>query len=232
METGSFSSAVIGRDQPFRIYHPACYDSTEQVYPVLYLLHGYPYDDAHWDELGIDEAADAGIAAGAFSSLVIAMPAADNEGTYIKTSGGPLSFEGVLLDEFIPFVEARYRVSDEATGRAIGGISRGGVWSLEIAFRNPDRFSAVGGHSAALSVNAAGPLYDPLQLALDPAIRAMRIYLDAGNKDWALSGTEDLHQVLTAAGAEHEYKVFEGDHSDAYWSSHLGDYLAFYTAEW
>jgi enterochelin esterase-like enzyme len=196
------------------------------------MLHGLPFDDSHWDGIGIDEAADSGIADGTLPSFVIAMPAADNDGTFKNTSGGPASFEAVLVDEFVPFIESMYRVSREADKRAIGGMSRGAVWSLEIAFRNPDRFSAVGGHSAALNVNLAPPLYDPIFLAADPSIRSLRIYLDAGRDDWVLPGMEELHSALEAAGVPHNYVVYEGQHDDGYWSAHVAEYLAFYAAEW
>jgi enterochelin esterase-like enzyme len=196
------------------------------------MLHGYPFDDAHWDEIGLDEAADKGIAAETLPPFIIAMPAADNEGTYTKTSGGAQSFEGVLLGEFIPFVEANYRVSRRAAERAIGGMSRGAVWSLEIAFRNPKFFSAVGGHSAALNVNLAPPVYDPIYLAADPAIRGLRIFLDAGQGDWVLPGMEELHGALTAAGVVHDYHIFEGFHNDGYWATHVAEYLAFYASDW
>ncbi len=232
IETGTFRSAVIGQIQPYRVYLPPCYGFSDQRYPVLYMLHGYPFDDSHWDDLGIDEAADAGIARGDLPPFIIAMPGADNEGTYTQTSGGANSFEGVMLDEFIPFIEANYRALGSAAGRAIGGMSRGGVWSLEIAFRNPDHFGAVGGHSVALDVNLAPPVYDPLYLANDPAIRALRIYLDVGEGDWVLPGMEDLHAALTAAEVPHNYAVYEGVHADSYWSAHVEEYLAFYAAEW
>jgi enterochelin esterase-like enzyme len=240
IEVGTFFSTVIGQEQPYRVYLPPCYDSLADSghrfddgrYPVLYMLHGYPFDDSHWDEIGIDEAADAGIVSGALPSFVIAMPGADNEGTYTNTSGGPGSFEAVLMDEFIPFIEATYRVADRAGGRAIGGMSRGGVWSLEIAFRNPDRFAVVGGHSVALNMNRAPPVYDPLYLAADPAIRSLRIYLDVGEDDWTLPAMEELHAALTAAGVTHDYYVYPGRHDDSYWSAHVGEYLVFYTADW
>lgn len=232
IEMGQFYSRIIGQDQAYRVYLPPCYQASERRYPVLYMLHGYPFDDQHWDDIGIDEAADVGIVGGELPPFIIAMPAADNEGTYIKTSGGPGSFEAVLLEEFIPFVESTYRAWGSQEGRAVGGMSRGGVWSLEIAFRNPDRFAAVGGHSAALNVNQAGQAYDPLFIASDPAIRSLRIYLDTGRDDWVLPGMEELHEALTASGVSHEYHVFEGFHDDQYWSAHVGDYLAFYAAEW
>jgi len=232
IEVGTFFSAIIGQEQPYRIYLPPCYDFNADRYPVLYMLHGYPFDDTHWDEIGIDEAADTGIANGSLPPFIIAMPSADNEGTYTQTSGGPGSFEAVLLDEFLPFVEATYRVADDAQGRAIGGMSRGGVWSLEIAFRNPDVFSAVGGHSVALSVNRAPPVYDPLYLAADPAILTLRIYLDVGEGDRFFSGMEELPAALRAAEVPHDYFVYEGAHTDSYWSAHVEEYLAFYAADW
>ena len=214
------------------MYLPPCYDFSDDLYPVLYMLHGYPFDDSHWDEIGIDETADIGFAEGTLPPFIIAMPAADNEGTYTNTSGGPRSFEAVMLDEFIPFIETTFRAVATPEGRAIGGMSRGGVWSLEIAFRNPDRFVAVGGHSVALNVNRAPPVYDPLYLAADPAIRSLRIYLDTGAGDWVLPGMEELHAALAAANVAHDYNVFEGYHEDSYWSAHVEDYLAFYTAGW
>jgi len=67
----------------------------------------------------------------------------------------------------MPFIESTIPHRWTAEGRAIGGMSRGAVWSLEIAFRNPARFAAVGGHSAALNVNQAPQMYDPLYLAAD-----------------------------------------------------------------
>ncbi len=232
MESGVYFSAIIGKEQPYRIYLPPCYPFRDELFPVLYMLHGYPFDDGHWDALGIDEAADSEIASGALPSFIIAMPSADNEGTYTKTSGGAASFEAVMMDEFIPFIESRYRALGTADGRAIGGMSRGGVWALEIAFRNPTQFSAVGGHSAALNVNLASPQYDPLFLAADPGIRALRIYLDAGQSDWVVPGMEDLHAALVQNGVPHEYNIFDGAHEDSYWAEHVPDYLAFYAAGW
>jgi enterochelin esterase-like enzyme len=232
IEVGVYGSAVIGHEQPYRVYLPPCYDWNTDRYPVLYMLHGYPFDDSHWDDLGIDDAADAGIAAGVLPPFIIAMPAADNEGTYTNSSGGSGSFEAVLLDEFVPFIEAAYRAASDPKGRAVGGMSRGGVWALEIAFRNPELFAAVGGHSAALSVNLSPPMYDPIVLAHDPTILSLRIFLDVGASDWVLPGMEDLHAALTEAGVPHGYFVFDGQHHNDYWAGHVADYLAFYAAQW
>ncbi len=230
----SFYSATLQRDQFYRIYLPPCYHHPTQRdrrYPVLYLIHGSNSDDAHWDDLGVTRAAEAGFQAGTLPPMIIVMPFADPF-MYSHTSGGDQSFEGIVVHDLIPFIDRTYRTETSREGRAIGGISRGGVWSLEIAFRHPDLFCAVGGHSAALNVNLAGPAYDPIYLAADPALRSLRIYLDVGDIDYTRPGVEDLHQALARAGIGHIYEIQEGDHVDATWAAHMADYLAFYAQGW
>lgn len=234
VETWTYPSQVLGREMAYRIYLPPCYGADDRVYPVLYLLHGYPFDERHWDRLGADELADAGIGSGAYPPFIIVMPNCDPspEGIFVNTSGGDNSVEGLIVNELLPHVDRTHRTWAQREGRAIGGISRGGVWSLEIGFRRPDLFAAVGAHSAALSANYPHPAYDPLNLAAEPAVASLRIWLDAGDADWAWAGVEGLHRVLEEHNVAHEYVVGEGAHSDEYWSRMLPAYLAFYVAGW
>jgi enterochelin esterase-like enzyme len=233
IERGTFYSAVIGRTQPYRVYLPPCYRADGPPLPVVYMLHGSIQNDSHWDDDGLDEAATAAIHAGQAAPFVIAMPAGDLDGTYNHTSGGPGSFEQVMLEEFIPMIQQVYNVRSDRGGRAIGGLSRGAVWALEIAFRHPDLFISVGGHSNAVSVALAPPPYDPLVLAAQaPGIEQLRIYLDAGEYDWYREGGVQLDAILTQRGIPHTYIVNPGTHDDAYWQAHVAEYVAFYAAPW
>jgi enterochelin esterase-like enzyme len=216
---------------PYRLYTPPCYEENGRLYPTLYLLPGNIHDETIWDELGVDETADRLIREGAIPPLLIVMagggPLANN------TSGGPGSYESVILDELIPHIEATTCAWADPAGRAIGGLSRGGYWALEIAFRHPGRFASVGGHSAALLDQYAGPAINPQYTgpALDPAT-APRIYLDIGADDYVIANTRRLHQDLDAAGIAHEWVVGDGRHEDAYWQAHLADYLRWYGQPW
>ncbi|MFQ5616885.1 MAG: hypothetical protein ACE5GO_10575, partial [Anaerolineales bacterium] len=59
----------------FRVYTPPCYEPlTNQFYPLLILIHGSTFTDDQWDRLGVDETADALIAAGEVSPFLILMP--------------------------------------------------------------------------------------------------------------------------------------------------------------
>ena len=231
MEQHTYLSQTTGDEQSYRIYLPPCYDQTDRRYPVLYLLHGWPYDEAHWDSLGADEAADAGIGAGTLLPFIIVLPGA-TEGLYVNTCGGERSFEGQVVNDLMSHVDSTYRTWAEREGRAIGGVSRGGVWALEIGFRHSELFAAVGAHSPALSVNMAPPAYDPFYLLGEPGVAALRIYLDAGDADWAQKSTQALHEALEAQGIAHEYVVHAGSHENGLWAANVAQYLAFYTAGW
>ena len=228
--SGTFPSPVQRGEGRYLIYLPPCYGQTGRLYPALYLFHGNIYTEQHWVDVGIGQAADAGMGSGALPPFVIVLPF-DGE-IANNTSGGDWSFEGVVLNELIPYVESRYCIWPEPAGRAIGGISRGGYWSLEIGFRHPERFAAVGGHSAALFPDNAGPIYNPLTTGTDPKLIGLPIYLDIGEDDWLRQGVFDLHDAMEAAGVPHEWHLNPGAHSDAYWAEHVAEYLVWYGSHW
>lgn len=231
VEQRAYFSPTTGKDEHYRVYLPPGYDQTTKRYPALYLFHGWPYRAAHWDALGTEESADAGIQSGALPPFIIVQPKGA-EGVYVNTSGGDHSFEGQVVNDLIPHIDSTYRTWAEREGRAIGGISRGGVWALEIAFCHPDIFAAVGAHSPALSVNLAPTIYNPLYLLEEPGVATLRIYLDAGDADWSREGTQELDEALDAQGITHEFVVHPGGHSVIFWSANVAEYLAFYTAGW
>jgi enterochelin esterase-like enzyme len=231
VEQHTYFSQTTGDEQPYRVYLPPCYDQAIRRYPVLYLLHGWPYDEAHWDSLGADESADAGIGDGVLPRFIVVMPGGP-ERLYVNTSGGDHSFEGQFVNDLIPHVDETYRTWAEREGRAIGGISRGGVWALEIGLLHADLFAAIGAHSPALSVNLAPPPYDPFYLLGEPGVDALRIYLDSGDVDWARRSTQAMHEALDARGIAHEFVVNPGGHENKLWATNVAEYLAFYTAAW
>ncbi len=231
VQDGYFQSNIVGHRQHYFIYLPPCYFTSQMQYPVVYLLHGIPMDEHHWLDEGLVAAADKMFSSGELPPFIIVMPHGDY-GLYTDTSGGDQSFEGVFVKELMPTIDAQYRTLADPAHRAIGGISRGGVWALEIAFTHPDLFSAVGGHSPALSVNRAASSYDPLDLARTSAIDKLRIFLDAGDIDWTRAGTSDLSKALDARYIPHTFTIGHGDHDYPYWASQINAYLRFYGAGW
>jgi enterochelin esterase-like enzyme len=226
----SLASAIADQEMRYRVYLPPCFGEDGRVYPTLYMFGGNIHNDAIWDNLGLDEAAEAAIAAGAIPPLLIVMP--DNGWLANTTTSGPNSYEGFVLNELIPHVEATYCAWPEAAGRAVGGLSRGGYWSLMMAFRRPDLFRSVGAHSPALIDSHAGPAEDPVVTGVVNDLRELRIWVDIGERDPYLIQARPLHEALTAAAVTHEWETKEGAHDEAYWRANLEHYLAWYSDGW
>ena len=228
--TGTYPSEVIGLASPYRVYLPPCYGDGEHVYPTLYMLPGNIHTDYIWDYLGLDDAAEEAIKRGEIPPLLIVMASGGAKLNY--TSGGPWSYESVIMDDLIPFIESRYCVWQDPAGRAIGGMSRGGYWALEIAFRHPEQFVSVGGHSASLYDLYGGPDVVPQSTGLANDLGDLRIYFDVGENDWVIPNVRKLHEDLDVAGKEHVWIVNEGWHEDAYWASHTEEYINWYGEPW
>ena len=224
MQAGAYRGIAVAQDIPYNLYLPPCYDGQDQNYPTLYLLHGYPYDEAHWQELGAVEIADEQIQSGEWPPIIMVMPL-QPEPLFRGSDGGPGSYESELLEGLIPYIEKNYR--SDRSARALAGISRGGVWALEIALRNPNAFGTVAALSPALAVNSARPPYDPFEIVANSDQYPRNILLLAGDEDWAAVETKKLSQTLSEAGVENRLHISAGNHSDETWAALLTDVLRF-----
>ena len=232
MERHNYYASLIQTRLYYSVYLPPCYGSSDETYPVLYLLHGSNEDDGQWLRLGLVDTLNEGIAAGELPPMIVVMPFGDwiaNENRF-----GDASWGGIFLNQLMPLVEEQYRIRANRATRAIGGISRGGFWAFHIALRNPVLFGAVGGHSAFFDPYHAPPEHNPLHLARDSlGVESVRIWLDRGRDDFAAPGLDLMHERLSERGVEHIYQVYaEGQHYQTYWRQHVRTYLDFYAEPW
>ncbi len=231
-EEGSFRSQAMLEKVTYLVHLPPCYDVyADRRYPVLYLFHGWPMNQTHWLNLGMPDLADRWITWHLVAPFIIVMPGVGPDGAYIHTSGGDYSFEGMVVNELIPLIDSTYRTWTAPEARAVGGISRGAVWSLEIGLRHPNLFGIIAAHSPALALNHPWREHDPYFLIRNGA-PGQRLYLDGGTTDWANAEAQKFTQVAQEAGADVTLQTHVGAHVDALWQSALGDYLFFYTRTW
>ncbi|HVO43308.1 MAG TPA: alpha/beta hydrolase-fold protein, partial [Aggregatilineales bacterium] len=183
----TFYSSIEKAQVAYRVYLPPCYAEMQRRFPYVILMHGSDGDQTYWtDQLGVQTALDTGITVQALPPMILVMPDGGQlMNTNIFRDGA--SWESVVLDELMPEIAKTLCVWNAREGRAIGGISRGGFWAFEIAFRHPELFSAVGGHSAFFDTQSSvGPAYNPLLLAKSvqfPDNLTPRFWLDAGQDD-------------------------------------------------
>jgi len=231
VESRTYPSPILQKDIPVRVFVPPCHGRLEETYPVLYLLHGYPYNETEWATLGLDLMVAAAVLSGEWPPFLVVMPRVPDP-LFRSTDGGRSSYEEEMVEGLVSFIDLAYRTDPRPERRAIAGISRGGVWSLEIGLSNPDVFQAVGAVSPALSVNSARPEYDPTVIVRRGEPLPARLYLLAGEDDWAREATQDLSQLLDGLGIAHEYAVYPGGHDDASWSPALKPMIAYLIADW
>ena len=212
----------------YRLYLPPCYaENAHQRYPVLYLVHGQSFNDDQWDRLGVDETVDRLLANGEISPFIIVMPRDTRWGSAEQDP-----FDEAVLQGLIPFIDRQYRTLDERQYRAIGGLSRGAGWAANLGLQYPELFGAVGMHSLALFWSDV----PNVKLWLDEISpeKMPRFYIDAGLNDRPdiLNSSRWFESQLNQRDIPHEWHLFAGYHDEAYWSSHVEQYLRWYAAEW
>lgn len=226
-EEGSLDSRLMKRALTYRIYLPPCYNrQTGATYPLLILLHGQSYRADQWERLGMGTAADALITAGQVRPFVILLPEEWNTSIVQRES----AYGRALIEELLPYVEEQYALCRERACRAIGGLSRGAAWALDLAFENPDLFSAVGAHSLAPYYGQETHLR---RIILDhPETLFPRVYLDTGRADRYRTEAISVEEMFTRLGVPHEWYFNEGLHEEPYWQAHVPAYLRWYTRDW
>ncbi len=237
-EVNNFISTT-GRGENLRydVYLPPCYFELNVRFPLLILLHGLSYREEQWQDIGTITTLEQGIRMGVLPPMIIVMPYMGNLGT-INSFPPNNSYETYLMDELLPALQSDLCIWENRNYRAIGGISRGGFWAMSVAMRFPDIFGIAGAHSGVFpsSLRDVPALFNPYEIASNSAILPesnLKIYLDNAAPDPARGSNEDLSSRLATRQIAHTYVINTlGGHDNAYWSSHISEYLAFYGKDW
>ena len=224
VEEGSLDST--SPPQAFRIYLPPCYEeTTNERYPVLYLLHGQTYSDDQWIRLGAVQAADNLILSGETVPFIIVFP--DDRYWNLPPGAG---FGQRLVEALMPHIDSAYRTLPNRNHRAIGGLSRGAGWALRLGLTRWDLFGTIGLHSLAVLQRDASEIGEWLG-DIPPASRP-RVFMDIGDNDPEYEMAGQVEAQFTEVGLPHEWHLYTGAHTEEYWSSHVEEYLRWYVEVW
>jgi enterochelin esterase-like enzyme len=249
------NSEILKKAMNINIYLPSGYNK-DTKYPVLYMLHGYGSNENVWIDFGLTKKADELINKKKITPMIIVMPNIDNSWGINSSKNYSTKnniyygmYEDYFFKEIIPYIEVSYSTDTSKKGRFIGGGSMGGFVSLYYAFKNPDLFSRVGGHSAALYPDDAampreglpGKYFifltedlkkqrDPLLLATEKDLTNLEVYLDCGTEDEFkfYLGAKELYDILKEKGVKVEYYAAPGRHDPAFYKSNVEKDLLFY----
>jgi enterochelin esterase-like enzyme len=219
-----YDSKTVGTHRKMLVYTPPSY-SSDHKYPVLYLLHGIGGDETEWQRLCHPEnIIDNLLADGKIQPMIVVMPngrAQKNdraEGNVFASAPAFAAFEGDLLNDVIPTIQARYSVYTDREHRALAGLSMGGGQSLNFGLAHLDIFAWIGGFSSAPNTKP------PAELVPDPAAAKEKLkllWLACGNKDGLIRISQGVHNYLKEKDVPHIWHVDSNAHDGTEWANNL-----------
>jgi len=137
------------------VYLPPSYDDdTRRRFPTVLVLPGFTgtglglLNRGAW-QTPLDRRMDALIAAGRAREAILVLPDCLTRygGSQYVDSPAMGRYQSYLVDEVLPFVEARWRAIPAREARAVVGKSSGGYGALTLAMTRPGLFAAAGSHA-------------------------------------------------------------------------------------
>jgi enterochelin esterase family protein len=137
------------------------------------------------------------------------------EAQYVPLSDAYARF---VLEEILPEVGKDYNLVDHAAGRAIGGMSDGGLSSFTAAWERPDAFSKVVSHVGSYTRYMGGALYPHLIRTTRGNPKPIRVFLQGGENDinlmegnWTLANLQ-MDSALMFARYDYRFEMGTGGH--------------------
>lgn len=225
-----YYSSVFNDWRRFYVYTPPGYDAdANKKFPVLYLLHGGGEDERGWSTQGkTDLILDNLIAEGKANPMLIVMMDGNTGGGGIASFGerSLRTFENELVRVVIPFVEKNYRAETSATGRALAGLSMGGLQTLHAGIKNHNMFSYLGVFSSGWFANNP-TLSDPQYAFMKDNAADINDHIKlfwvsmGGKEDIAYENCQVMLKRFDEMGIKYQYSEYPGGHTWPVWRHDL-----------
>jgi S-formylglutathione hydrolase FrmB len=237
-----FFSKALQREMQYRVVLPKDYFSTENRYPVLYLLHGltghYRSFEAHSNLTRYLE-----------RYQLIAVSIEGENSWYINSATNPKEkWEDYFLQDVLTDVGERFRING-GDARAIAGISSGGYAAINLALKYPGLFFFAGSLSGAVTAprdpgfdkafksfgfpEIFGPPDSKTRKENDVFLLAEKaepqhttfIFIACGTNDDTIIGNHQFADLLRKRHIAYEMTEFPGEHEWSFWEAALPQML-------
>jgi S-formylglutathione hydrolase FrmB len=239
LESQNFFSSALKRDMPYEVVLPAGYSTSQERYPVLYLLHGWQGDETNWTSLThLLQDASA-------YRLIVVMPRAANSWYVNSETQAEDRYADYIFHDLLAEVDAHYRTIASPHDRAIAGLSMGGYGAMLFSLRHPGAFA----FAASISGAFAGPsgienILPQLKPSTDKAFgspgsptrrendvdalietgdhtQQPYFFLECGASDPLLPSNRRTVAELSSHGFAYEYHELPGAHTWPFWDGAL-----------
>jgi enterochelin esterase family protein len=126
-------------------------------------------------------------------------------------------FVRFLEKEILPLVGKQYKMRQDAAGRAICGISSGGICAFSAAWQRPDLFSKVLSHVGSFTNIRGGDVYPGV--IRKTKVKPIRVFLQGGERDldnehgnWPLAN-KTMAAALKYKGYDYRFELGHEGHN-------------------
>lgn len=230
-----YYSKVLKQTRRMHVWTPAGFEKSKKKLPVLYLIHGGGDNDTAWSTIGCAGAIlDNLLAEGKIEPMLVVMPNGTIETENILDRV-PL-FKKDLMEEIIPFIESNYKVCNEASQRAIMGLSMGGLETLEAITNHHEAFDYIGVLSSGWwiadswkkkrgTVDNKQERISKLNAIAEDFNKSVKLlyFTQGGKEDIAYDNGMETQKLFDEAGIKYKYSESPGGHSWIVWRKNLWD---------
>jgi enterochelin esterase-like enzyme len=141
------------------------------------------------------------------------------------------AYSEFLLTEILPEIRKSYAITDDPDGRAISGISSGGICAFTVAWERPDQFRKVLSHVGSFTNIRGGNRYPEIVRAAPH--KPLRVFLQDGSQDnrstrpgwnWVI-GNLSLAAALEEKVYDYRFVLGDGAHNGNHGGAILPDSL-------
>jgi enterochelin esterase family protein len=219
--TWNESTIYPGTTRDYWVYVPAQYDEAEPT-PVMVFLDGADYVHAEGEVRvptvfdNLIHKGEMPVTIGVFVNPGGKKDAYSNRDVeYVTLSD---TYARFLLEEIIPDVAKDYNLVDDAAGRAVCGMSDGGVGAFTVAWERPQAFSKVISHIGSYTRLQRGSEY-PYRIRMTRGNpKPIRVFLQDGahdinliEGDWTLANIL-MDSALRFARYDYRFELGTGGH--------------------
>jgi enterochelin esterase-like enzyme len=221
IDCNSLASRILHRAVRYCVLLPPAYESdASKKYPALYFLHGLGENEQTLLRSGGWGLIEDLRQQHKIGDFILVAP--EGRGTFfINSADGHDRYSDFLLTEFLPLIDAKYRLARNRKARGVTGLSMGGYGALRAAFAHPELFGSVSAQSPALITETPRQMDADLRNAGPLARLLGGVFGDPINvPHWQVNNPFDLARqnrvqikgeaIYINCGAEDEYGFAEG----------------------
>jgi enterochelin esterase family protein len=208
------------------VYTPPGYEKSSEAYPVVYLIHGGGDTALSWSTAGrANDILDNLIAEKKAKPMIVVMPAGwTPSGGQVMTSDATKDpFTKEMMEDIVPFVEARYRTLANPENRALSGLSMGGIQTLNIGLHHLGTFRYVVVMSSGWVSDADRQSFYKAEAAQIPKYNSQLklFWWGWGQTDIARANGLAVIEKFRGEGVKIETMETPGGHEWANWRTYL-----------